>query len=251
MATQKGIIKLKGAIGDISFYKSKGKFLARSKGGVDGDRIKNDPAFERTRENGSEFGRAGKAGKLLRNALREVILNSKDSRMSSRLTKELLKAVQADETNVRGQRTVTDGDITLISGFEFNKGAKLGNTVFMPYSTEVDRVAGTLKVTIPAFKPKKTIESPSGATHVDFCLGGAEVDFEAESFNSDIQRSANVELTAGEQAEIILTCNLTENSDKTLFMAFGIEFYQDVNGEKYPLKNGAYNALALIDISKV
>jgi hypothetical protein len=59
MARQKGIIKLEGTIGDVSFYKSKDGYLAREKGGVDGDRIKNDPAFQRTRENGSEFGRAG------------------------------------------------------------------------------------------------------------------------------------------------------------------------------------------------
>ena len=60
MAKQTGIIKLKGIIGDISFYKSADGHLARSKGGVDKNRIANDPAFQRTRENGSEFGRAGK-----------------------------------------------------------------------------------------------------------------------------------------------------------------------------------------------
>ena len=46
MARQKGIIKLQGTIGDVSFYKSKDGYLAREKGGVDGERIKNDPAFQ-------------------------------------------------------------------------------------------------------------------------------------------------------------------------------------------------------------
>ena len=64
MARQKGIVKLKGTIGDITFYKTQDGHLAREKGGVDASRIKNDPAFQRTRENGSEFGRAGKAGKV-------------------------------------------------------------------------------------------------------------------------------------------------------------------------------------------
>ena len=66
MAKQEGLIKLKGTVGDLSFYKTKDGHLARMKGGVDAERIKNDPAFERTRENGAEFGRSGKAGKLLR-----------------------------------------------------------------------------------------------------------------------------------------------------------------------------------------
>lgn len=43
MAKQKGIIKLTGKIGDLSFYKSKDGYLAREKGGVDGERIKNNP----------------------------------------------------------------------------------------------------------------------------------------------------------------------------------------------------------------
>ena len=49
MARQKGIIKFTGKIGDLSFYKSKDGFLALEKGGVEADRIKNDPAFARTR----------------------------------------------------------------------------------------------------------------------------------------------------------------------------------------------------------
>ena len=71
-------------MGGVSFYKtSQDGYLAREKGGVDAERIKNDPAFERTRENGAEFGRAGAAGKLLRNALRTLIINSSDSRVAS------------------------------------------------------------------------------------------------------------------------------------------------------------------------
>jgi len=96
MAKQKGVIKLDGTIGDITFYKSQDGFLAREKGGVPADRIKNDPAFQRTRENGSEFGRAGKAGKVLRNAIRNLLQNTSDSRMVSRLTTQMLKVVKAD-----------------------------------------------------------------------------------------------------------------------------------------------------------
>jgi hypothetical protein len=64
MAQQKGIIPLQGTIGNITFYKSKDGFMAREKGSLDASRIATDPAFQRTRENGAEFGRAGKAGKF-------------------------------------------------------------------------------------------------------------------------------------------------------------------------------------------
>ena len=90
MARQDGVIKLTGQMGGISFYKTQDGHLVRLKGGIDGDRIKNDPAFARTRENGEEFGRAGASGKLLRTALRTLIMNVSDSRMASRLTQQLV-----------------------------------------------------------------------------------------------------------------------------------------------------------------
>lgn len=63
MARQKGIIKLKGTLGGITFYKtSLDGHLAREKGGIEAERIANDLAFQRTRENNSEFGREGAAG---------------------------------------------------------------------------------------------------------------------------------------------------------------------------------------------
>jgi len=78
MAKQTGIIRLKGTIGGISFYKTADGHLAREKGGVDASRIKNDPAFQRTRENGAEFGAAGRGGKTLRNAIRVLLQNAKE-----------------------------------------------------------------------------------------------------------------------------------------------------------------------------
>jgi hypothetical protein len=106
MARQKGIIKLNGTIGDITFYKSKDGYLAREKGGVPADRIANDPVFQRIRENGAEFGRAGLAGKVLRNALRNLLQNAADSKMVSRLSQEMVKVIQKDITNPRGLRNV-------------------------------------------------------------------------------------------------------------------------------------------------
>lgn len=107
MARQKGIIKLDGTIGGITFYKStQDGYLAREKGGVSAEKIATDPAFQRTRENGEEFGRAGKAGKLLRNAIRAMLQNSSDSRMVSRLTQKMVEVVQADATNPRDRKSV-------------------------------------------------------------------------------------------------------------------------------------------------
>lgn len=249
MARQKGIIKLKGTIGDITFYKTKDGHLAREKGGVDASRIANDPAFQRTRENGSEFGRAGKAGKTLRTALRTLLLNSADSRMVGRLTQSMVKVIQADLVNERGLRNVIDGEAELLVGFEFNIGGKLGTTLFAPFIGAIDRVAGEITVDLASFIPANMIAAPSGTTHFKIISAGAEIDFEAEVFVTTNSETAILPWDMTPTVAINQLNAVTPNSTKPLFLALGVEFYQEVNGRMYPLKNGSYNPLALVQVS--
>ena len=249
MARQKGIIKLKGTIGGITFYKtSQDGHLAREKGGIEKSRIMSDPAFQRTRENGSEFGRAGKAGKLLRTALRALLLNSSDGRMVSRLTREMVKVIQADLVSERGLRNVIDGEAELLVGFEFNVRGKLGTSLYAPFTSAIDRVSGEVTVDIPPFVPINMIAAPSGTTHFKIISGGAEIDFEAETFVVETSETAILPWDAIATVAIAHTNQVTAASTKPLFLALGIEFYQEVNAQMYPLKNGAFNPLS---ISKV
>ncbi|WP_026717163.1 hypothetical protein [Flavobacterium gelidilacus] len=245
MARQKGIIKLKGTIGDITFYKTQDGHLAREKGGIDASRIKSDPAFQRTRENGSEFGRAGKAGKLLRTALRPLLLNSADGRMVSRLTQRMVKVIQADLVSERGLRNVIDGEAELLFGFEFNIRGKLGTSLFAPYVASIDRAAGEVKVDIASFVPGNMIAAPSGTTHFKIISGGAEVDFEAETFVVATSETPIMPWDSTPTAVISQTNVVTANSTKPLFLALGVEFYQEINGQMYSLKNGAFNPLSM------
>jgi hypothetical protein len=249
MARQKGIIKLKGTIGDITFYKTKDGHLVREKGGVDASRIANDPAFQRTRENGSEFGRAGKAGKTLRTALRTLLLNSADNRMVSRLTQAMVKVIQADLVNERGLRNVIDGEAELLVGFEFNIGGKLGTSLFAPFVGAIDRVAGEITVDLASFIPANMIAAPSGTTHFKIISAGAEIDFEAEVFVTANSETAILPWEMTPTVAINHLNAVNPNSTKPLFLALGVEFYQEVNGRMYPLKNGSYNPLALVQVS--
>jgi hypothetical protein len=251
MAQQKGIIKLDGTIGGITFYKSQDGYLAREKGGVSGDRIANDPNFQRTRENGAEFGRAGKAGKLLRTSLRALLQNAADSRVVSRLTTEFVKVIQADAINPRGERNVIDGEAEMLHGFEFNINGKLGTTLYAPYTATIDRPTGALTVAVPAFVPLNMISAPGGTTHYKIISAGVEVDFENETYVVDQNSSAILPWDATASAALNLANAVTAASTHPLFLVLGVEFYQEVNGAMYPLKNGNYNALAIVQVSGV
>ncbi|WP_394758474.1 hypothetical protein [Flavobacterium sp.] len=251
MARQKGIIKLKGTIGDITFYKTQDGHLAREKGGIDANRIASDPAFQRTRENGSEFGRAGKAGKILRTSLRALLLNSADGRMVSRLTQSMVKVLQADLVSERGLRNIIDGEAELLTGFEFNIRGKLGTSLFAPFVATIDRPTGVIEVKLASFIPANMIAAPSGTTHFKIISAGAEVDFEAETFVVENSETAILPWDSLATAIITQTNTVTPASTKPLFLALGVEFYQLVNGQMYALKNGAYNPLALVKVSGV
>jgi hypothetical protein len=248
MARQRGIIKLDGTIGDVTFYKSRDGFLAREKGGIPADRIANDPAFQRTRENGAEFGRAGKAGKLLRTAIRALLVNSRDAKMVGRLTREMVKVIQADVTNTRGMRNVIDGEAEFLEGFDFNLNAKLSTTIYAPFTRTVNRVSGQLIVELEPFIPANMIAAPSGTTHYKIVSSGGDIDFENEVYHMDTQSTAISPWDNVATPIFTLENAAPAASTHPLFLLLGIEFYQQVNGHMYPLKNGAFNALSLVKV---
>lgn len=250
MARQKGIVKLEGSIGDMSFYKTADGYLAREKVGIDKERIKNDPAFQRTRENGSEFGRGGRAGRVMRTAFRLLLQNAADKKVTSRLTREMIRVIQTDPINVRGERTVTAGDQSLLLGFDFNINSQLTASLFAPYTIAADRVSGTMQVNFPEFIPGNTIVGPQGATHVKVVSAGAAIDFEAETSEVSVAKSNNIVLGSELQEAIELNHALPANSPGSLFLVLGLEFVQSVNGVDYPLKSGGFNPLTIVAIDQ-
>lgn len=248
MARQKSIVKLDGTLGGITFYKSKKGYLAREKGGVSAERIRNDPAFQRTRENNAEFGRAGKAGKVLRNSIRQLLQNINDSRMVSRLTKKMVEVIKLDAVNPRGQRNVIDGEAELLMNFDFNANGKLGNTVYAPWNKTLDRPTGEAGVNFDPFIPARMAAAPGGTTHFKLTAAAMEIDFEAETYVAPIGETTILSWDNTLTAAIDIPLELPESSTHPLFLALGIEFFQEVNGEHYSLKNGTFNALKIIDV---
>src|SRR6476660_6070237 len=96
MALQHGIIPLTGTIGNLTFFLGEdGTFGAKAKTTLSADRIAADPKFQRTRENGREFGRAGQSGKVVRDAFQSIIGGS-DKRMVGRLVQTMMRCIKAD-----------------------------------------------------------------------------------------------------------------------------------------------------------
>jgi hypothetical protein len=249
MARQTGILKLKGTIGGMTFYKtSLDGHLVREKGGVSGDRIANDPAFIRTRENGEEFGAAGLAGKLLRDTLRSLMQNASDSRVTSRVTKIMMDILKLDGASVRGKRTPFNGFATaqgkaMLKGFNFNIRAILGSVLYKPFT--VDTATG--EIDISNLVPINDIAAPSKATHCTIKGAVANIDFATGIFDIQFSPPMNLPLDVV-SSNITLIPSSAAVGTGTQFHLLEIEFFQEVNGQQYSLKNGAFNSLAIVEV---
>lgn len=248
MARQRGPLKVEGRIGDLSFYKSQDGFMLREKGGVTKKRIMTDPRFSRVRENLEEFARAGKSGRILRKAFESVLSKSGDRLMPARMQRMLMKVVQTDQANERGKRTVANGDLSLLEGFDFNATSSYSNTLKAILPCEIDRVSGELTVDVPAFVPQNKLFPPAGTSHYQFIVAGAEVDFETENFEIVEQQSDIRPFDKQLSAPLTLSVQLPAASVLPLFLILKIAFFQEVTGEKYPLQSGQFNCATLVKV---
>ena len=127
---------------------------------------------------------------------------------------------------------------------------KLGATLFAPFTKAFDRVTGEATLDLAAFSPTVRIAAPAGTTHFKVVMGASELDFENEISTFENDETTISPYTAADTAAIALTATITANSTLPVVQVLGVEFYQEVNGQMYSLKNGTYNALSVTIIDK-
>tara|TARA_R110002012_G_scaffold127225_1_gene279434 strand:- start:32756 stop:33505 length:750 start_codon:yes stop_codon:yes gene_type:complete len=248
MAKYKSLFNIEGTLGEVTFYKSKEGSYVRRKGGVSKNRILNDPNFVRTRENLTEFGNTAKSGKILRRSINSLLVDAKDSRVTSRLTKVLSKVKNEDLVSPRGQRSVAIGLTTpegqaWLKKFDFNNRANLDSVLMAQYSLDTS----TGEIVITDLVPNVEISSPQGATHVTLNAGFLNVDLSTETADLQLSNLVNLPIN-GIQTTATLTPTAPATGAGQSFYFLKVAFFQEINGIQYPLNNGAFNALQLVEI---
>ena len=249
MARQGGLLKVVGKLDDLSFYKSADGFLVRTKGGVSADRINNDPTYQRTRENNAEFGMSAGAGKLLRTALRNLMMTASDNRVVSRLTQLMTDVKNLDAANDRGERHVHEGfDLpegkAVLKGFNFNNRAILSGILFKAYA--LNTTTGAVDIT--GLVPTMDLVSAPGSSHVTIKAGWSKVDFATGEFETVISNAVNLPINGTSSNVALAQTAPPALATGISVFTLSVEFYQEVNGTQYSLKNGGYNALAVIEV---
>jgi hypothetical protein len=231
-------------------FNIRSKATSTSTGGASADRIKNDPAFERTRENMAEFGRAGKAAKLLRTIFRDVTINAKDRITQARLAKVTQRIITTDPVNERGARTVNNGELQQLMGFRFNERTGIADSLYVRCPISFNRVSGEVIVNIPAFVPRNMVQQAGGTTHFRIVAAAASINFDTEQYDYASQGTPELPYDTDPTQPATLTLALPANSTGTVVAALGIEYYQRVNTRSYALKSGEHNATSIVLVDK-
>ena len=250
MAKHKGVIRFTGTIDGLTYYESKYGPLVRKKAGPSAEQVKKDPAFQRLRENGKEFGNCGKATKTLRAVLMPLLKDARDYQVTPRIIKLMAAIKNLDTLSARGKRNVGNGIMAptakdLMKGFDFNEAAPLYRTLKKPYT--INKATGV--ITIPGMKPKQDLDYPKGATHAKITGGWARIDFAATPGKGELVLNNQVTLPLnGVLNNVVLTpVTLPGGAGKDIFV-LQIVFFQEVNGVEYALKNGEFNAMGVVGV---
>ena len=207
-----------------------------------------DPRYARTRENMQEFRTSVKAGKLLRDAIRPLLMSAKDTRVTPRLVQTLFSIAKEDGTNPRGMRSPAKGLASaegkmLLKSFSFNNAAPLTSILNKTY--ELDTATGT--ITIVDLVPLNDLVIPGGATHVSFNGAMLKIDFDSRIYDCKMTNVQNMTINSTPSSINLLPPNLPSGNGVILYF-LKIEFFQEINAIQYPLMNGDYNSLAVIEV---
>jgi len=242
------VVKLKGTIDQLSFYKSQDGFMARQKGGVSGDRLKSDPKFDQTRRAMSEFSIAGKAGKALRSTLNNELGKAADNRVASRLTRALVAVLKTDTVSDFGFRKVENGDLTTLTGFEFNTQVPFSAAIKVPFAPNVDRATGQVSINLASHLPKRDIGAPDNATHYSFFAAAVAMDFATGEASVARQSVAALPWNTTPTTASNISLALPAESPFPVLILLGVEFSTLINNKQYPVSKGL-STLQVLDVS--
>ena len=246
MAYQIGDLKLKGQLGDLTFYKQGDTYLAKRKGGISSKRMATDPTLERSRENSTEFGRASAEAKRIRLALRNVLPLFHDATMQTRLNKRILQLIKGDGTRDRGKRQLTTENLPLLVGFSFNGRSAWKDVYYAPVQRHFSENTGKLVVTLPEHWAAATLLSPKEATGVRFTVAAIAVDTANGVFDSYHEHSPILPVSGLlHQQRFELDAGTIR---RAVILVVGVAFFKEVGGYQVPIEDPLSNALDVLDV---
>jgi hypothetical protein len=234
--------KLRGSIGDLTFYENEFGPQAKPKGRPTEWHIKNQDSFKRALRYAAEWKRATAAAKLFRAAIGSLLNGVKNIRLSGRMNAPMVQAVHADPVHDWGERMISFGNLLTLVDFEFNHKLSLDDALPLNvencYTIDADKVW----LQIPAFRLRKKKGLPPGATHYRLVSGVVTVDFDKQSYHRDIQEGP-LQAMGRKAGEAFCVEHALTAATPGCFWLLGIEFYTMEKDKPKLIKGGALRVM--------
>jgi hypothetical protein len=244
------VVKIKGQIDQLNFFESQDGYMVRKAAKYSKDKYLTSDTYRITRGNASEFGTAGNASRVFREAWNREINKASDNRLTSRITKTMFRALRTDPISKFGFRRVEKGTFKDLEGLEFNAGLAFRACVVPKFPVSIARATGLVNVNLPVLTPLLDIKAPSGATHYSFFAAAGAIDFLEGTSVVDSASTAALPWSDVATVASSLSLTLPANSILPIFVILGIEFKFIVNGDEIPFTGNA-SALQVIAVDKL
>jgi hypothetical protein len=153
-----------------------------------------------------------------------------------------------DSVSARGDRNVAEGltDAAakqLLKGFDFNAKAPLGTVL----NAGIMVTASTGVVAFSSFNPLEQLRAPEGASHFTMQSGFLRLDFETGASSLSLSPELEFPLAPSVLTPVLTPSSVPTGTGVNIYVLL-LAFFQEVNGFKYLLNNGAYNVLHILEV---
>jgi hypothetical protein len=214
-----------GTLGDLIFYKTVHGHLVRRKGTLDKERVMNDPAFEKSRAAGSEFGRAGSGSAMIRKGITQHIPYACNGQTHARLSKLLGEIIRMDTEHPKGARQVLPANLAPLKSFEWIENNPLARAFWASCGGSMTP-EGTLTITMPGFSPKRDLGWPVDATHAQITVVCLAIDFEGKEAHSDASQSALL-MKSALNTDLSFSATVPIREGIAALAGIGVQFFKD------------------------
>ena len=248
MPIQDGIIKLRGKMDGMSFFKKGGKYYVRpTSGGFTTYAIKNNPNMKPVRQNSTDFGLCSTMRSHFKRGLGSMYETLPNGDIFPRLQRLFVKIKKLDKAHDKGDQRLYRGMRTktgkhLLQDFTFNPNCQ-------PYQILLDGKweYDTEKQLIRCREWQVLEDSfPQGATHLAIQVGRMHFDF--KTGKSETMFSDGIFITHDTEREPLEFPIETPKFKGIQFLLLHVHFHELVCEEFYELKGQESAGLEIMDI---
>lgn len=233
--------QLSGKLGGFVFYqKDGGCYVRMNRAPIGKKKFETDPRYASMRKNAAEFGRAGKAVRLIRTVLKQQIGTSGDGSETARLQKRMMQVLKSDQVNDWGRRTPTDGDLSLLNGFSFydRPTSRCCGCKLQSYRSQSGKLVMKCRVKNPGYH----VAQGNTIRYANLSVIVFAADFEWQRFVTNKIEAVEVDLCNQEFTQLAFDCKLEVGNNSCVFVVTYLTFF---SAENIPAGSDRFDVLQL------